>query len=84
VVFGQPQPIQQLRTAGGSTGGTGGSEPEPGRENHASPWGAPPLTFGRRGDEIGFEMAQSGPGGSVILTTPRINALGLPARIASP
>ncbi len=46
-------------------------------------WGAPPLKFGAGAvDEIGFEMAQYGARRVLILTDPRINELGLPARIA--
>ena len=46
-------------------------------------WGAPPLKFGAGAvDEIGFEMAQFGARRVLILTDPRINELGLPARIA--
>jgi len=46
-------------------------------------WGAPPLKFGPGAvDEIGFEMAQHGARRVLILTDPRINALGIPARIA--
>ena len=45
-------------------------------------WGAPPLKFGPGAvDEIGFEMAQHGARRVLILTDPRINALGNPARI---
>ena len=46
-------------------------------------WGAPPLKFGAGAvDEIGFEMAQYGARRVLILTDPRINELGIPARIA--
>ena len=46
-------------------------------------WGAPPLKFGAGAvDEIGFEMAQFGARRVLILTDPRINELGIPARIA--
>src|SRR3981081_4251545 len=46
-------------------------------------WGAPPLKFGAGAvDEIGFEMAQHGASRVLILTDPRINELGVPARIA--
>ena len=46
-------------------------------------WGAPPLKFGAGAiDEIGFEMAQYGAKRVLILTDPRINELGIPARIA--
>jgi alcohol dehydrogenase class IV len=46
-------------------------------------WGAPPLKFGAGAvDEIGFEMAQRGARRVLILTDPRINELGIPARIA--
>jgi alcohol dehydrogenase class IV len=46
-------------------------------------WGAPPLKFGAGAvDEIGFEMAQHGARRVLILTDPRINELGVPARIA--
>ena len=46
-------------------------------------WGAPPLKFGAGAvDEIGFEMAQFGARRVLILTDPRINSLGIPARIA--
>jgi alcohol dehydrogenase class IV len=46
-------------------------------------WGAPPLKFGPGAvDEIGFEMAQHGARRVLILTDPRINELGVPARIA--
>jgi alcohol dehydrogenase class IV len=46
-------------------------------------WGAPPLKFGAGAvDEIGFDMAQFGARRVLILTDPRINELGLPARIA--
>jgi hydroxyacid-oxoacid transhydrogenase len=46
-------------------------------------WGAPPLKFGPGAvDEIGFEMAQFGAKRVLILTDPRINELGIPARIA--
>jgi alcohol dehydrogenase class IV len=45
-------------------------------------WGAPPLKFGAGAvDEIGFEMAQYGARRVLILTDPRINELGIPARI---
>jgi hydroxyacid-oxoacid transhydrogenase len=47
-------------------------------------WGAPPLKFGPGAvDEIGFEMAQHGARRVLILTDPRINELGVPARIAA-
>jgi alcohol dehydrogenase class IV len=46
-------------------------------------WGAPPLKFGAGAvDEIGFEMAQHGARRVLILTDPKINELGIPARIA--
>jgi hydroxyacid-oxoacid transhydrogenase len=46
-------------------------------------WGAPPLKFGAGAvDEIGFEMTQYGARRVLILTDPRINSLGIPARIA--
>ena len=46
-------------------------------------WGAPPLKFGAGAvEEIGFEMAQFGARRVLILTDPRINELGIPARIA--
>jgi alcohol dehydrogenase class IV len=46
-------------------------------------WGAPPLKFGAGAvDEIGFEMAQYGARRVLILTDPRINELGIPARVA--
>jgi alcohol dehydrogenase class IV len=46
-------------------------------------WGAPPLKFGPGAvDEIGFEMAQLGAKRVLILTDPRINEIGIPARIA--
>jgi len=46
-------------------------------------WGAPPLKFGAGAvDEIGFDMAQHGARRVLILTDPRINELGIPARIA--
>ena len=46
-------------------------------------WGAPPLKFGAGAvDEIGFDMAQYGARRVLILTDPRINELGIPARVA--
>jgi len=46
-------------------------------------WGAPPLKFGAGAvDEIGFEIAQHGARRVLILTDPKIAALGIPARIA--
>ncbi|HEY1347963.1 MAG TPA: hydroxyacid-oxoacid transhydrogenase, partial [Streptosporangiaceae bacterium] len=46
-------------------------------------WGAPPLKFGPGAvDEIGFDMAQHGARRVLILTDPRINELGIPARVA--
>jgi alcohol dehydrogenase class IV len=46
-------------------------------------WGAPPLKFGPGAvDEIGFDMAQYGARRVLILTDPRVNELGVPARIA--
>src|SRR5690349_8028639 len=46
-------------------------------------WGAPPLKFGPGAvDEIGFDMAQQGARRVLILTDPRINELGIPARVA--
>jgi len=46
-------------------------------------WGAPPLKFGAGAvDEIGFDMAQHGARRVLILTDPKINELGIPARIA--
>jgi alcohol dehydrogenase class IV len=46
-------------------------------------WGAPPLKFGPGAvDEIGFDMAQHGARRVLILTDPRVNELGVPARIA--
>ena len=44
-------------------------------------WGAPPLKFGPGAvDEIGFDMAQYGARRVLILTDPRVNELGVPAR----
>jgi hydroxyacid-oxoacid transhydrogenase len=46
-------------------------------------WGAPPLKFGPGAvDEIGFDLAQYGARRVLILTDPRVNELGVPARIA--
>jgi alcohol dehydrogenase class IV len=46
-------------------------------------WGAPPLKFGAGAvDEIGFDMAQQGARRVLILTDPRVHAIGIPARIA--
>ena len=46
-------------------------------------WGAPPLKFGAGAlDEVGFEMAQFGAKRVLIMTDPKINAGGVPHRIA--
>src|SRR5580765_5473097 len=57
-----------------------GAEPA---EESIFTWGAPPLKFGPGAvDEIGFDMAQHGARRVLILTDPRINELGIPARVA--
>jgi hydroxyacid-oxoacid transhydrogenase len=66
-----------------STGQTGQAGPAGQTEETIFTWGAPPLKFGPGAvDEIGFEMAQFGAKRVLILTDPRINELGIPARIA--
>ncbi|MGA8209033.1 MAG: hydroxyacid-oxoacid transhydrogenase [Nocardioidaceae bacterium] len=46
-------------------------------------WGAPPLKFGSGAvDETGFEMSQLGVKRVLILTDARVNASGIPARVA--
>ena len=55
----------------------------PDHEETIFTWGAPPLKFGAgAADEIGFDLAGFGIRRVLVVTDPRVNALGAPSRIA--